>query len=84
MLHYVLEEGEAGPAHTNPTLVPDNPTNPKERNPKTLEYTMTLNNAGTGTEISNGVNAQGQGVGSQNETWKGSITNLIVYEYKRR
>lgn len=82
MLYYVLEAGEDGPANTNPSLVPDNPTNPKERNPKTLEYTMTLNNAGTGTEISNGVNAQGQGVGSQNETWKGSIKNLIVYEYK--
>lgn len=58
-----VQKINSGEAHTNPTLVPDNPTNPKERNPKTLEYTMTLNNAGTGTEISNGVNAQGQGVG---------------------
>ena len=73
MLENVLE-GAEGPAQTDPVLIgTSHPT-----------YTMTLTNneSGLPTVISNGENAPGHGEGSAVQTWEGSITHLPLYEYK--
>lgn len=56
--------------------------NPVETN--TPQYTMTLteNETGLPTIITRGENAPGFGDGDDNEIWKGSVTNLPLYEYQ--
>ena len=74
MLKNVIDEGEEGPANVSPTL----------KGTTEMEYTMSIANGedGTSTVITNGANAQGHGVGSDDPLWQGLIKDLIVYEYK--
>ena len=74
MLKNIIDDGEEGPANVSPTLV----------GTTVMEYTMSLANGedGMSTVITNGTNAQGHGVGSDDPLWQGLIKDLIVYEYK--
>jgi len=61
-----------------------NPTAPQPFKTSLFQYTMTLtdNETGKPTVITRGENAPGFGVGDEEEVWKGSVTNLPLYEYK--
>ena len=76
MLNNVLN-GVTDPTHTEPT--PESST--------LFDYTMSLTpttETGLPTILNRGagLTAQGIGAGSQREIWKGSIKDLMVYEYK--
>ena len=60
------------------------PTPPEPVETHYPQYTMTLTNSEDGlpTVITRGENAPGYGVGDGEVAWKGSVTNLPLYEYK--